>query len=762
MGQFTVSPATKVMNYLAKFSILLLLAGLSWGCSSSSSGERAKPGVAVERTCVLTQTIPTVDADTATIDAYEASLPEFLPTLECKADFDALASTPLEGGIAGVRAIKFVINRWDQSGGKVGRLYFQNTKRYSIHSEFIAKSGEFKSVATGNFESNYTGSYDERQFYLGSIAYYEGPGVWAVDMAAIDTATPQIMHEIFQVITEQKAFFRKALAFHPMSPIQEAMAVQLDKSIPIISNDELYAGTDYQPLSLASAIGYLTFMTEADISSGTWVSTNAIVVLDLPPNDIGVVAGIITEQFQSDLSHVNMLSKNRKTPNMGLRHALTNPDLLKYKDQLVRLTVDANFWKVEPATKAEFDGYVNQKRPEEVVLEAMDRDQRDIVNVEDILPGYLALNGASTSTKATVRDAIKKVVRTWGGKTVNYAIMAQVEGIPMQRAFGIPIVHYLEFMENNGLFDLFKAYQADPNFEDPYFRQEALRELRNAIMKGKIDQTLQAALKTKLAAEYVGSDGTPAKMRFRTSTNSEDLDAFPCAGCYESHTGDPANWENVLDAIRLAYSSIWLFRTYEEREYYGVDHTTVGMSLLVHAYFPNETANGVAVTANITDLSQTSALGYTINVAYGGDAEVVALPDGVLTDQFIYYPLASGNTTRYLQHWNQPLPAGRTNVLTEVEIGQLGAVLTKINTVFRLAYTLDSGWFAMDVEFKFAPQDERGIPTTTSTLWIKQARPYPDPNATTGTGATTTGAAGATSTGAAGATSTGAAGATTK
>jgi len=731
-------------SLLLKLVAVATLTALLCGCASSSNkGERAQPGGAVEGgVCQITATAPDAAAGTDATAAYEAALPNYLSQINCKADFDALASVPLESNIPGVRAVKFVIDLWgDPANYPKGKLYFQNSKRYQIHYEFVKNNIKTNfSLDTTTFQKNYYGAAEERAFYLGAISYYEGPGVWAVDLAGYDTATPAVIQQIFEVITRELAFFQPALVYHPASTAQNKVAAQLDLSIPVRTSDEIYAGIAYQPLSIAKSMGVLRFYTAADISSGTFIPYDSIVVLDQAPNDISVVAGIITEEFQAPLSHVNVLSRNRKTPNMGLRKARQNELLLKYKDQPVELDVTGDDWQILPVTAEQAEAYFIAHTPKTNPLPEMDRTQRGLTNVEDIIPGYLALNSQSNATKAMVRAEILKAVNTYGGKTANYAILAQIDGVPMMKAFGIPVVHYLEFMENNGLFAMVDSYLAnkDPLTGAPldftgnsYIRQEALRDLRNAMMKGAIDQTLQNTLRAKLEADFTRPDGTPVQMRFRTSTNSEDLDGFPCAGCYESHTGDPANWENVLDAIRLAYSSAWLFRTFEERKYYGVDHKTVGMALLVHPYFPHETANGVAITANINDLSQTSVEGYTVNVAYGGDVEVVAPPDGVTTDQFIYYVGATGNPVTYLQRWNQPLPDGRTTVLTEPEIADLAAVLTKIKNVFKRAYTLDSGWYAMDVEFKFAPQSMFGLPTSKSTLWIKQARPYPDPNTTT-------------------------------
>jgi hypothetical protein len=211
-------------------------------------------------------------------------------------------------------------------------------------------------------------------------------------------------------------------------------------------------------------------------------------------------------------------------------------------------------------------------------------------------------------------------------------------------------------------------------------------------------------------------------MRFRTSTNSEDLDGFPCAGCYESHTGDPADWTDVLDAVRETYASAWLFRTFEERSYYGIDHSSVGMALLVHHNFPDEEANGVAVTNNPFDASGHRP-GLLRQRAVrrrrrGGGTR----PRAPTSDQFLYY----------FDQPNQPSPTCRTpawsppgaTVLSSTQVHELGTALTP-STALLPAYgpaSGNDGWYAMDVEFKF---DDEATPAQPPTLYIKQARPYP-------------------------------------
>jgi pyruvate,water dikinase len=420
-----------------------------------------------------------------------------------------------------------------------------------------------------------------------------------------------------------------------------------------------------------------------------------------------VVMGIITAEFQTPLSHINVLSQNRKTPNMGLRQAMTSPQLRALEGKWVALTVGATSWSIAEATAEEAAAHWEAHRPTPVVLPAVDQAVRELLDIEKV---SLQSDGVS------LRASIKAAIPAFGGKAAHYSILAQTPGLPVRKAFAVPAYYYLQFMEQNGLYARMEALLADAEFQQkPEVRDRQLAAFRQAMAAAPVDAGFQELLRAKLAADYPG-----LTMRFRTSTNSEDLEGFPCAGCYESHTGDPADWADVLEAVREAWASIWLFRTFEERSYNGVDHRAVVMALLVHHNFPDEEANGVALTANPYDSSGLQP-GFYVNVQAGGDAEVVHPPPGITSDQYIHQFGQPGQPVSYLSRSNL-VPEGSA-VLTATQIHELGQALDLVHQRFSAAYgpaAGNNGWYAMDVEFKFD-----GDPGETPRAVIKQARPHP-------------------------------------
>ncbi len=627
--------------------------------------------------------------------------PDFTPVIGCEEDFGIVAARPTDSSLPGARSVKTVIDRVDSN-----RLYFQNSNKYQIHYEFASEhlsgaNGLPLIVDQASFNENYYAP--QRRFLLGAVTYYEGPDKWVYEISPYDNASGEMIEAAYAAIAKA-AYFGGVLYFHPSGQGPEAVAATLPPTIPVITTDELYDGIDYQPLNLGRSCGRLSFVA-AEALETEYVGFRDIVVLDAVPNDISVTQGIITSEFQTPLSHVNVLSENRGTPNMALRGAFENETLRALEGEWVILDVGAFEYTIERTTKEVADECWQPPVP--LGVPALDLSVTDLRNIEELIDPASAI---------PLKEQIAAAIPAFGGKASHYGGLAWIEEAHTPKAFAIPLYYYDLFMRENGFDGQVAALLADPDFEsDPAIRDARLEALRNAMLEGNVNVELMEMLTQKLTAEYPNT-----RMRFRSSTNAEDLGDFTGAGLYTSRSGDPGDPEYpVEDALREVWSSIWYFRAFEEREYRGIEHEKVGMALLVHHSFPEEEANGVALTANPFDTSGLEP-GFYVNVQVG-DESVVQPETGITTDQFIYYYDMQGQPLVFIDHSNL-VPSG-TNVLTFQQTHDLGVALKAIHQFFGPAYGAAPGsndWYAMDVEFKFD-----GEPGEEPALAVKQARPHP-------------------------------------
>lgn len=636
-----------------------------------------------------------------------AAPPDFVAEVGCQTDFDVLASEPLDASIPGARSLKTVVDMdFDDT------LYFQNSQKYQIHFDFAE---EHLSVAAGLSPVGSLAEFNDeqytsglRRFILGAVTHYEGPDIWAYELSPYDTASADMIALSFDKIRDA-AFFGKDLRFHPTSDAISSVADELSADIPIVTTNELFEGTDYQALNVAESYGRLRFLTANQLES-EFLSFRDIVVLDRVPNDISVTTGIITSEFQTPLAHINVLSQNRGTPNMAYRGAYDLERFRQFEDKWVRLSVGPFDYELEEVTMEEADAWWEDNKPAVVQVPGANVEITALTDVED------TVTIDDPSDGEALLATIKEGTRAFGGKAANYGAMAHIEGLPVPDAFAIPIFYYFQFMEENGFDVRVTEMLADPDFQsDPVQRAEMLEQLRADMEVAPVNAEFEQALTEKLQADY--PEGLP--MRFRSSTNAEDLDGFTGAGLYTSKSGQLDDPEDpVLDAVREVWSSVWYFRAFEERSYRSIDHQAVGMALLVHRSFPEEEANGVALTANPFDKSGLEPA-YYINVQRG-DESVVMPPPGISTDELLYYYGQPGQPTTYLSHTNILGPTD--TVLSRAQVHELGEALTLIREFFAPAYGPAFGsseWWAMDVEFKF-DGEEGEVPQ----LYVKQARPF--------------------------------------
>jgi hypothetical protein len=605
-----------------------------------------------------------------------------LPRLSCAEEFERLAARPLDSSLAGAFTVKTMIDRADRDA-----VHFLDTVEYPLHQSYAV---DHLGWPPGQmfFLEYLTPS---RRFLLGSITYFVEADLWTYELAPYDTATAEMILSSLDRLAGA-SFFGDELAFHPTSLEQEARAAELPDRVRVVTTAEIYGGATYQPLNLGETVAQVR-LVDSDQLDEEYVSPREIAVLDRVPNDIGVVAAVVTEEFQTPLSHINVLSQQRRTPNMALRGAQER--LADYQGKWVRLQVGAFEWSAEEVSQAEADAWWEDNRPEPVVIAPPDASVTGFPDVDELGVADLPAVGGKAAQFGELRQ-----------------VAAAVEKVVVRDGFAIPVHHYLTFAAANGFDMRIAALLTDEQFlSDGAYRREQLALLEADMRAAPLDAGFLSELETRIRDEF----GT-TRMRFRSSSTAEDLDRFAGAGLYASESGALDDPERpIADAVREVWASLWRFRAFEERAYAGMDQTQVAMGILVHPTYVGETAQGVAITANLFDPGAGGEDAFYINVQEG-DVSVVQPPDsGIVADELLYFYFHVNNPATYFSH-SSLIATGET-VLTARQLFDLGTALAAIREHFNGIYEPPDGFseLPLDVEFE----------RVGDVVEVKQVRPHP-------------------------------------
>ena len=199
-------------------------------------------------------------------------------------------------------------------------------------------------------------------------------------------------------------------------------------------------------------------------------------------------------------------------------------------------------------------------------------------------------------------------------------------------------------------------------------------------------------------------------LRYRSSTNNEDLPGFNGAGLYDSKTQHPdeTDEDGIDKSLKQVYASLWNFRAFTERDFNRIDHLAAKMGVLVHPNYSDELANGVAVSFDpIRGLDGD----YYVNTQVGEDLVTNPEPHSVPEEL-----LLSRDTGRYIILSFSNLVEPGELLLSDAQVRQLRDHLTVIHERFAVLYNpAPDEPFAMEIEFKI---------TSDNVLAIKQARPW--------------------------------------
>jgi hypothetical protein len=495
--------------------------------------------------------------------------PRSLPAVRSQADFDRISVTYDANTPYALPHVMFVIDR--QNGNKI---YYINKKRYSFHKDFI--NGTYLSLERGKefFENNYL--KPNRRFILGTLAYQIPIKRWTFEFWEGDLIPADQIQLAYAVIN--KTFFAP-VAFKPNSLRQDEASKDLSGVQRVLLSD-IAKEQAYQALNLAKGLGRIHIIPKLD--DHVEIGFNEILVLDEVPVQLPPVAGIITSQPSTPLSHINLLAKGWGIPNAYIKNA---QELLKqYDGWWVSFETLRENYTIKHADMNQLREYQRRQK------ERLDQ-MKPVSNLSETRLLDLAQQHAYSTM-------------SYGGKSANLGevMNAHLPGIVVPNGFTIPFHYYDEFISDNHLDDVIFGLLNDQKFvHDPAYRREQLVLLRQKIEAAEFDPVLRRMVLEKVAGEYPGKG-----MFVRSSSNSEDLPNFSGAGLYTT-VPNVRGEQQLIDAIKKVWASLWNFEAYEARERANVDHSKIFMAVLLQEGINSE-SSGVMISTDPFDAENKGAI----------------------------------------------------------------------------------------------------------------------------------------------------------
>ena len=580
--------------------------------------------------------------------------------------------------LRGLEFVKFYLFRMDTDRPVV---YFMNTETHRAHSWFGNVIGLWHNPLW------LQGAMKGEIVYHPNVVAPDGSlGVYRFEFEPQDAYSFEAVAYGYEVLAASMPLLDDNFAYYPMParalPLyHEERALFDDSRVNVLLEEDIFPDVDFISLNKAEGYGFLRVMALEERPN-----PRDVVIYETLPNELSRVAGIITTVPQTPLSHVNLRAVQDGVPNAFIRGALDDDDIDDLIDSYVHYTVAGYGWTLRAATPAEVDAHHAASRPAQTQTPERDLAVTQITALSDI--------GFDDWTAFGVKAANVAVLGTLG-----FGDGTVPEG------FAVPFYFYDEFMKHNEFYDGIEEMLADPDFQSDFDTQESeLKKLRKKIKKGETPEWIIEALEDMHATYPEGQS-----LRYRSSTNNEDLPGFSGAGLYDSKTQDPDETEEdgIDKSIKGVWASMWNFRAFTEREFHRIDHLAAAMGVLVHPNYSDELANGVAVSFDPFGRREGS---YYVNTQLGED--LITNPEAHSTpEEMLLHP---GGTYTVTARSNQ-VPAGRL-LMSDAQLGQLRRHLEAIHDEFEELYGIGSGQeFAMEIEFKI---------TSENILSIKQARPW--------------------------------------
>lgn len=600
-----------------------------------------------------------------------------LPRIGSREDFMRLArvynpGTPLE-----MPHLIFTIDRRGPA-----RIYYINTPRYERHEHFVRRERLLPQLDKTTLNAQYKDP--QRRFLFGTISWQRDLPGFTYEFWEGDQLTPALLRQTEQLVRES---FYEPIRFKTNSTLHEQTA--RTAGLAFVTQEALLREQSFLPLNTGSAQGRLRIIRSVEQASD--LSPQDIVVLDEVPISLPPVAGLVTQRPSTLLSHVNLLAKSWRIPNVYVRGA--QAALRVYDGQWIELEVTNNNYKVKPALRP-------ASTPSRTAQATVRNLPRPDVSVTALKPlsALRARDSSHCGVKAanlgTLKSALPPSARVPDG-------------------FCVPFSHYQSAMQKLRISERLAALQQQPGFaNDAKVRREALAALRAEITGATPDPALVRRLQSQWQSQLQGRG-----VFVRSSSNSEDLPNFSGAGLYTT-VPNVIDAEALLRAVQTVWASVYNFEAYEARRAAGLGQDAVAMAVLVQLAAPSD-SSGVMITRDpfdagrrhITYISAKRGLGIRVvegkrqaeQVMYSNWSKAVQVLSRSAEDTQLVANAAGGVR-------EVPLTGSR-QVLTDALIARLAAVGGRTKQAL--------GGADQDIEWAVVGDD----------ILILQSRPYVDGSA---------------------------------
>ena len=581
-------------------------------------------------------------------------------------------------------------------------LYLMNTNTTYWHQDFAERVGIANRDAVQGeiiFHPN-VGAPD------GSLGYYS----FNASLSHRGIFWFQRAERVNEILATALPFIDNNLAYYPPTAFVDFYETEKEEyaasRVNVLLEEDILPDIDFIPLNQAEGYGRLRLMEDGDRPSPFDVA-----IYTSLPNDLPRVAGTITTVPQTPLSHVNLRAIQNNLPNAFIRDALKDEAIKPLIGKYVYYAVTGKGYTIREATKSEVDAHHESLRPQSVQSLQSDLTVTDITALADVsfddwtAFGVKAANVAEL-TKLSLPDGTTPVGFAapfyFYDQFMKQATIAKETILGKKKA---PDEEKITLAAGTTLASAVTQMLAHSYFQtDADIQEEMLDDLRDAIKDAATPQFIINAL-TDMHAEY--PDGQ--SLRYRSSTNNEDLPNFNGAGLYSSKTQDPDETadEGIDKSIKSVWASLWNHRAFLERDFHRIDHTTVYMGVLVHPNYSDELVNGVAVSYDPITFHDNA---YYVNSQIGED--LVTNPEAYSQPEQLL--LGATGAATVLSRSN--LAPSDQLLMTDAQMRQLRSNLETIHHHFKTLYGVQDGDdFAIEIEFKI---------TAGNQLAIKQARPW--------------------------------------